>query len=84
MGENRPVSLNHAPLTDFHSKSSKVFVGSWYNKMQSEFKLKRKNKTLTLRDYHFPPFLHINIGLSLLILDTVQLIYMYVCKFRHR
>lgn len=50
MGENRAVCLNHAPLTDFHSKSSKVFVGSQYNKMQSEFKLKGENKTLTLRD----------------------------------
>lgn len=49
MGENRSVSSNHAPLTDFHSKSSNVFVGSSCNKMQSEFKLKRKNKPVNFK-----------------------------------
>lgn len=52
MGENRPVSLNHAPLADLRSKTGQVIVGSSCNKMQSGFKLKGKknNTTLTLRE----------------------------------
>lgn len=77
MGENRAASLNNTSLTDFHSKSSKVLVRSRYNKMQSEFKLKGKNKTLKETNTS-PPFLHTKIHVSVLILDTTQLMRMYV------
>lgn len=38
MGENKAVCLSHTPFTDFHSRSSKVLVGSRYNKTQSKSK----------------------------------------------
>lgn len=41
MGENGEVSLNHTPLADFHSRSSKVFVGSRHHKTQRNFKGKK-------------------------------------------
>lgn len=78
MGENRAVSLNHTPLTDFHSRSSKVFVGSQHHKTESKFKGKKsvyfKGLILTLFPFSVNKHMYISINFGHNIIDTFKCI----------